>query len=42
MWNSNDERIQSVLNETIRFEQLTRGSQALIVTAAFDGMEIEV
>jgi phosphoribosyl 1,2-cyclic phosphodiesterase len=38
----NDERIQSVLNETIRFEQLTRGNQALTVSAAFDGMEIEV
>ncbi len=38
----NDERIQSVLNETIRFEQLTRGSRPLIVSAAFDGMEIEV
>jgi phosphoribosyl 1,2-cyclic phosphodiesterase len=38
----NDERIQSVLDETIRFEQLTRGNQALIVSAAFDGMEIEV
>jgi len=37
-----DERIQSVLNETIRFEQLTRGDRALIVSAAFDGMEIEV
>jgi len=38
----NDERIQSVLNETIRFEQLTRGDRTLIVSAAFDGMEIEV
>jgi phosphoribosyl 1,2-cyclic phosphodiesterase len=38
----NDERIQSVLNETRRFEELTRGNQALIVSAAFDGMEIEV
>jgi phosphoribosyl 1,2-cyclic phosphodiesterase len=38
----NDERIQSVLNETIRFEKLTRGSRPLIVSAAFDGMEIEV
>ena len=38
----NDERIQSVLNETIRFEQLTRGKQLLIVSAAFDGMEIDV
>ncbi len=37
-----DERIQSVLNETIRFEQLTRGDRPLIVSAAFDGMEIEV
>ena len=37
-----DQRIQSVLNETIRFEKLTRGSQALTVSAAFDGMEIEV
>ena len=38
----NDERIHSVLNETIRFEKLTRGNRALIVSAAFDGMEIEV
>jgi phosphoribosyl 1,2-cyclic phosphodiesterase len=38
----NDERIQSVLNETIRFERLTRGERPLIVTAAYDGMEIEV
>ncbi|MBC8007516.1 MAG: MBL fold metallo-hydrolase [Prolixibacteraceae bacterium] len=38
----NDERIQSVLNETIRFEQLTRRNQALLVSAAYDGMEIEV
>ena len=38
----NDERIQSVLNETIRFEKLTRGERPLIVTAAYDGMEIEV
>lgn len=38
----NDERIQSVLSETIRFEQLTRGAHPLKVTAAYDGMEIEV
>ena len=38
----NDERIQSVLNETIRFEKLTRGERPLIVTAAYDGMEIDV
>ncbi|HVY07150.1 MAG TPA: MBL fold metallo-hydrolase [Burkholderiales bacterium] len=38
----NDDRIQAVLKETIRFEQLTRGSKPLLVSAAFDGMEIEV
>ena len=37
-----DERIQSVLNETIRFEQLTRGTKRLHISAAFDGMEITV
>ncbi len=37
-----DERIQSVLNETIRFEQLTRADHPIRVSAAFDGMEIEV
>jgi phosphoribosyl 1,2-cyclic phosphodiesterase len=38
----NDERIQSVLDETIRFEQLTRRSRPLRVTAAYDGMELDV
>lgn len=38
----NDERIQSVLNETIRFEELTRGEQALQISAAYDGMELDV
>jgi len=38
----NDERIQSVLNETIRFEELTRGDQALRISAAYDGMELDV
>ena len=38
----NDERIQSVLNETLRFEKLTRGDRALAISAAYDGMEIEV
>ena len=38
----NDERIQSVLNETIRLEQLTRGDRPLMVTAAYDVMELEV
>lgn len=37
-----DERIQSVLNETIRFEQLTRGDQPLRISAAYDGMEVDV
>jgi phosphoribosyl 1,2-cyclic phosphodiesterase len=37
-----DERIQSVLNETMRFEELTRGKRALTISAAYDGMEIEV
>jgi ribonuclease BN (tRNA processing enzyme) len=38
----NDERIQAVLNETVRFEELTRGDKPLRITAAYDGMEIEV
>ncbi|HEX4985991.1 MAG TPA: MBL fold metallo-hydrolase [Burkholderiales bacterium] len=38
----NDERIQSVLKETIRFEQLTRSGRPLAISAAFDGMEIDV
>jgi hypothetical protein len=31
-----------VLKETIRFEKLTRKEQPLTVTAAYDGMEIEL
>ena len=38
----NDQRIQSVLDETIRFERLTRGSRPLRVSAAYDGMELDV
>ena len=38
----NDERIQSVLNETLRFEKLTRGGQPLRVSAAYDGLELDV
>ena len=38
----NDERVQSVLDETIRFEGLTRGSRPLRVSAAYDGMELDV
>jgi phosphoribosyl 1,2-cyclic phosphodiesterase len=37
-----DRRIQSVLEDTIRFEQLTRQGRPLKITAAYDGMEIEV
>jgi phosphoribosyl 1,2-cyclic phosphodiesterase len=37
-----DELIHSVLQETIRFEQLTREAKPLRISAAFDGMEIEV
>jgi phosphoribosyl 1,2-cyclic phosphodiesterase len=37
-----DDRIESVLNETIRLEKLTRTSQPLKITAAYDGMEIEL
>ncbi len=38
----NDERIHAVLKDTVRFEELTRGAHPLLVSAAFDGMEIEV
>ncbi len=37
-----DDRIESLLNETIRFEKLTRTEQPLKITAAYDGMEIEL
>ena len=37
-----DERIESVLNETLRFEKLTRTQQPLRITAASDGMEIDL
>jgi hypothetical protein len=37
-----DERIETVLKETIRFEKLTRTEQPLTVTAAYGGMEIEL
>lgn len=38
----NDERIQAVLNETVRFEELTRGERPLRISAAYDGMDLEV
>ena len=37
-----DERIETVLKEIIRFEKLARTEQPLTVTAAYDGMEIEL
>jgi phosphoribosyl 1,2-cyclic phosphodiesterase len=37
-----DDRIESVLNETLRFEKLTRTKQTLRITAAHDGMEIDL
>jgi phosphoribosyl 1,2-cyclic phosphodiesterase len=37
-----DDRIESVLKETIRFEKLTRTEQPLTISAAYDGMEIDL
>ncbi len=38
-----DEQIEQVLRETVRFEELTRGEQArLLVSSASDGLEIDV
>jgi phosphoribosyl 1,2-cyclic phosphodiesterase len=37
-----DATIEGVLRETRRFEELTRGTRALQVTAAYDGLEIDV
>jgi phosphoribosyl 1,2-cyclic phosphodiesterase len=37
-----DEAIAQVLAETRRFEQITRGAKPLLVTAAYDGMEIRL
>ena len=37
-----DSTIEGVLRETRRFEELTRGTQALEISAAYDGLEIDV
>jgi phosphoribosyl 1,2-cyclic phosphodiesterase len=37
-----DSTIEGVLRETRRFEELTRGTQPLQVSAAYDGLEIDV
>jgi phosphoribosyl 1,2-cyclic phosphodiesterase len=37
-----DATIERVLNETRRFEELTRGAQPLRISAAYDGLEIDL
>lgn len=37
-----DATIERVLNETRRFEELTRDAQALRISAAYDGLEVEL
>jgi len=37
-----DATIESVLRETRRFEELTRGARALQISAAYDGLELDV
>jgi len=37
-----DDAIEGILRETRRFEELTRGTQALQVSAAYDGLEVDV
>ena len=37
-----DEMIEKVLNETIRYEEITREDKALQVSSAYDGMVIEL
>ena len=37
-----DQAIENVLEETRRFEEITRTGKPLVVTAAFDGMEIDL
>ena len=38
----NDTRIESVLQETRRFEEITRDAHQLQVISAYDGLELEV
>jgi phosphoribosyl 1,2-cyclic phosphodiesterase len=37
-----DATIEGVLRETRRFEELTRGARALQISAAYDGLEVDV
>jgi ribonuclease BN (tRNA processing enzyme) len=39
---NNDATLQALLNEARRFEELTRGDHKLEVSAAYDGLEIEL
>jgi ribonuclease BN (tRNA processing enzyme) len=39
---SNDAAIEGVLKDTRRLEELTRGAQPLRVSAAYDGLEIDL
>jgi phosphoribosyl 1,2-cyclic phosphodiesterase len=39
---NDDARIDAILAETIRFEEITRTGVALKICAAYDGLEIEV
>ena len=39
---NNDATLEGLLKEARRFEELTRGDQALKVSAAYDGMEIDL
>jgi ribonuclease BN (tRNA processing enzyme) len=37
-----DATIEAILRETRRFEELTRGTRPLEVSAAYDGLEVDV
>ena len=39
---NNDATLERLLNETRRFEELTREGPVLMVSSAYDGMEIEL
>jgi phosphoribosyl 1,2-cyclic phosphodiesterase len=39
---NNDERIAQIWRETLRYEEISRTGEPLRVSAAYDGMEIEL
>src|SRR5205085_28312 len=39
---NDDEKIASILRETLRFEEITRAAAPLRISAAYDGLEIEL